>query len=135
MALASCTTTRQSATTRSITAPVMSAATAELSVSPQKVTYVYETSRSIRKGGVQNCINAAIRELLARNGDADVLVEAQEAVVERSGLFGSKITRVTVSGYPAKYKNIQSVEKSVLEEGFVKGVFPAVSGSSVKVRP
>lgn len=131
--MASCKSLHQSATTRAITAPVVGAATAELVVSDQKISFTYIPPKNIRGVGVQNCINAAIREALVQNGNADVLVECQEAIVERTGLMGRKITKVTVTGYPAKYRNFEPVERDSLIRHI--GDFPICDGEGVKVRP
>ena len=74
----------------------------------------------MRKGGYQNCINAAVREALLQNGNADVLVEMQNTVVEREGLMGRKVKTVTVTGYPATYKEIKSLDHNTLRGGCCK---------------
>lgn len=123
LSMASCTTVHQSATTRAVNAPIVSAAVADMNVSSQKISFTYRPPKSIRRGGSQNCINAAVQEALERNGNADVLIEAQKSVIERKGMFGRKITSVTVTGFPAKYTNIQSVETNILSNAFENGVF------------
>ena len=52
--------------------------------------------------------DTAVREALEANGNAEVLVAPQYTFVRKSGLFGSKIKTVIVSGYPAKYNNFKS---------------------------
>ncbi len=99
----SCSTIKQSATTQKVANEISSSIYAEMAVAPQKITYTYYPSAEIRRGGLKNCINAAIRQALKENGDADVLIQNEEAVVERKGFFGRKIKSVTVSGYPANY--------------------------------
>lgn len=131
--LASCKSLHQSATTRAISAPVVGAATAEMIVSEQQISFTYMPPKNIRRVGTQNCINAAIREALVQNGNADVLVECQEAILERTGLFGKKIKKVTITGYPAKYRNFAPVERDSLIKHI--GKFPISDGEGVKVRP
>ena len=52
--------------------------------------------------------NTAVKELLMKSGNADVLVAPEFTFVKRRGLFGSKFKSVEVSGYPAKYKNFRN---------------------------
>ena len=115
LTLTSCSTSKQTAHTQQICTSIKSGATATLEVSPQKITYSYIPNKAVRKGGYQNCINAAVREALMQNGNADVLVEMQNIVVERQGLMGSKIKTVTVSGFPATYKEIKSMDHGTLQ--------------------
>ena len=49
------------------------------------------------------------------NGNADVLVESQQEIYVRQGLLGKKIKSVTVTGYPATYKNFKSVDEETLK--------------------
>ena len=125
MALSSCTSVQQTASTRDVTAPVAAAALADFEVSSEKITYTYVPTRKVRKSGLTNCINAAISEALKVHGNADVLIETQQAIVQRTGIFAGKIMSVTVTGYPAKYKNFRSADeetvKSALIEGTLKG--------------
>lgn len=116
----SCSTMRQSATQRDVAAPVVSAVISDLDVAPEKIFYTYVPTRQVRRGGVHNCINCAIAEALKR-GDYDVLVETQQATVERKGLFGRKITKVVVTGYPAKYKNFRQADEKAVNAGIATG--------------
>ena len=121
----SCTTAYKSATVRDVKAPIVSAVTADLEVSNKKIVYMYEPTGKVRRGGYQNCVNAAVNEALLLNGRADVLVETQTAVVERLGLFGGrKIKSVTVTGYPAVYKNFKSVDAQTLKESIQNNGLP-----------
>ena len=135
LCMASCKTARQSATTRAISAPIVAATTADLNITGQKITYTYLPDGKVRRGGLQNCINAAVREALKENGNADVLVETQEAHVTRKGLFGTKIQSITISGYPAKYSNFQPVDNGTLRKAYENGAVPFQNGESTKIRP
>lgn len=124
----SCTTSYKSATTCSVKAPVVSSVTADLEVSDKKIVYSYVPSGSVRRGGFQNCLNTAVREALSANGNGDVLVETQSAVVERKGLFGGrKIKSVTVTGYPAVYKNFKSVDAQTLKDAIKHNGIPTAA--------
>lgn len=121
LTMSSCSVVTKTATTRDVTAPLAAAVISDLEVSNQKITYTFVPTNNVRKGGLNNCINTAISEALASNGGGDVLIETQEAVVQRYGLGGKKIRSVTVTGYPAKYKNFRSVDEETIKAGIISG--------------
>lgn len=121
LALSSCSTVYKTASQRDVTAPVAAAAIADFEVSPQKITYTLVPTRKVRSGGLQNCINTAVSEALKANGDGDVLIETQQAVIRRSGLFMRKIKSVTVTGYPAKYKNFRNMDEATVKKALENG--------------
>lgn len=121
LTITSCSTVKKTATTRKVTAPIAAAVIGELEVSNQKITYTLEPSRKVRKGGLENCVNTAISEALEKNDRSDVLIETQKAIVQRYGLFGRKIKSVTVTGYPAKYKNFKSADEETVKAGIISG--------------
>ena len=89
---------------------------ADLEVASDRITFTFEPSKSVRRGGNQNVIKAAIREALRVNGGGDVLVDLEYITVTKPGLFSfmlSPIREITVSGYPAKYKNFHSLDDSI----------------------
>jgi len=108
LCMASCSTIRRSATTMSVNSTLTSANTAELVVSPQKVRLNdYAPTAKEKRGGYENVKKVAIAKLLQQNGDADVLVEPQfEITMKRRS-----VKRISVSGYPATYKNFHSERK------------------------
>lgn len=110
---ASCTTTTKTARTESVPYSMYNASVADLEVGPQRVSYTLNPSKPIRKGGTENVKQAAIMEALNANGNADLLLEPQFVVSKRKGLFSNKITSVTVTGRPAKYKNFRSLDDKV----------------------
>lgn len=114
----SCTSVKKTATTQNVAAPITAAVTSDLEVSNKKIVYTYYPSKSIRCGGLKNVKAAAIAEALKMNGSGDILVEPQMEVVERVGLF-KKIKSVTVSGYPATYKNFKTVDSETLKKMMV----------------
>ena len=121
MAMTSCSTVYRTASVRDVTAPVAAAAFADLEVSSEKITYSLMPTREVRKGGLENCVNAAISEALRANGGGDVLLETQRAVVQRTGLFSRKVKMVTVTGYPAVYKNFRKADEETLKKALVNG--------------
>ena len=108
LCLTSCTTVRKSATTIDIATKVCSPNSAVLEVSEKRVTYKFYHEKRVRRGGLNNIKNTAVREALAENGDGDVLVDAKFDVTTRRGLMGTKVKSVIVTGYPAKYKNFKT---------------------------
>lgn len=116
LAISSCTTSYKTATVNAISGQVYSAATADLQVSGTKITYTYNTTAAVRRGGLSNIKATAISEALKVNGGGDVLLECQEAIIKKKGLFITKIESITVSGYPAVYTNFKTVDPADLEK-------------------
>ena len=127
--MSSCSTVYKTASTRDVSAPIVSAAYADLEVSNSKISYTLRPSPKISRGGVQNCINVAINEALKENG-GDVLIETQNAIVS-TRLFGlGKVKSVTVTGYPATYKNFRKVDQATLESALENGAFESSKSNS-----
>ncbi len=120
-AMTSCSTVKKSASERSVGPSIIAAVISDLDISNTKITYTMKPSAKVRKGGVQNCINTAIREALAANGDGDVLIETQQTVIQKTGLLGTKVRSVTVTGYPAKYHNFRTVDEATIKAGIANG--------------
>lgn len=113
LGMASCTTTLNSSKTKDFGSSAITATFADLEVSPRKITYTYRPSDDVRRGGVENVINTAIRMALEANGGGDVLVELQ-TTVKKTGR--RNVSEVTVSGYPATYKNFRCADEETLKE-------------------
>lgn len=121
--MTSCSTAYKTASQRDVNSSIAAATIADFEVSNQKISYTLIPTRKVRAGGLRNCINTAISEALKANGGGDVLIETQEAIVQRTGLFSTKIKSVTVTGYPAVYKNFRSVDEQTVKNALVNGVF------------
>lgn len=121
LCIASCSTVNKTSTTRSITAPVIAATIADLDVAQQKISYTYYPTSAVKRGGLANVKAAAVAEALAKNGNGDVLVESQCEVVTYTGFFRRTIKSVTVTGYPATYKNFKAVSAPTLEKMLLNG--------------
>lgn len=78
---------------------------ADLDVAPNKISYFFLPSQTVMNGGFDNVVNTAVREALVANGNADVLVALEQQV--KYGADGN-VESITISGYPAKYKNFRS---------------------------
>ena len=124
MAMTSCSTVLNTASVNDVDNKILAGAVADLEVSPQRVTYTYKTKASARRGGTKNCVRTAIHEALEANGGGDIMVQEEVTTVIRFALFGKrfkKVKSVTVSGYPAKYKNIKTIPQSSLIKGLEAG--------------
>lgn len=103
----SCTTIKKTATTMDVNTSISAQTTADLVVSDNKISYTLYPTQAIRKGGVNNIINVAVAEALEAN-DADVLVAPEYTIVsKRNFFFRTKVKEITVTGYPAKYRNFE----------------------------
>lgn len=113
----SCKTIRTTAEYKQPTTFLRNATVADLEVSDTRISFTFQPSISVRRGGDQNVIKAAIREALRVNGGGDVLVDLDYITVSKPNLiFGfmlSPIREITVSGYPAKYKNFHTLDDSI----------------------
>jgi len=113
LGMASCTTTLNSSKTKDFGSSAITATFADLVVSPKKITYTYKPTDDVRRGGEVNVINTAIRKALEMNGGGDVLVELQTTIKKKGK---RNVTEVTVSGYPATYKNFRCADDETLKE-------------------
>ncbi len=99
-------------TTMNVNSSLSSTTIADLDISNVKVSYTYYPKKQDRKAGMTHVIDNAVAATLKANGNADVLVERQYEAVFKSRMFGhKKMKSVTVTGYPAIYKNFR-VESS-----------------------
>ena len=116
LGMTSCTTTLNSSKTKDFGSSAITATFADLVVSPHKITYTYKPTDDVRRGGEINVINTAILKALELNGGGDVLVELQ-TTVKKSGKRNVK--EVTVSGYPATYKNFRCADDETLKNALM----------------
>ncbi len=120
--LSSCQTITQTARTADISASLQSVAVADLEVDDQRITHTMSPSKDIRRGGLSNIKQAVEYEALSKHGNADLLLEPQYVISKKRSLFGSKITSISVSGRPARYKNFRSLHDSVWSNPVFRGV-------------
>jgi len=96
---------RSSVSTLDVSSTLGSQSTADLVVSPNKISYTHVPVGKEKKSGLKNVLNNAVTDALRQNGNADVLVHMKyDAFATKSG----KVKKVTVTGYPAKYQNFQN---------------------------
>lgn len=113
--MASCTTIRKSASTANVPAQLLSATVADLDVAKDRITYVYDVPAEVRRGGAANVRQAAIQAALESVGNQyDLLVEPEfSTYTTKYFVIPAKVTKVVVSGRPAKYKGFHSLNDSV----------------------
>ena len=114
MMAASCTIMKMStAKTMDVKSSLTSKTTADMIVSERKISYDYYPNKKERKAGMNQVLNNAVSAALKANGDADVLVHMQyNAIIKKKLWFSKKIRQVTVSGYPATYRNFKVQESN-----------------------
>ena len=116
LGMASCTTTINSARTEHFSSPAITLTFADLAVSPNKITYTYRPTDDVNRGGEVNVINTAVRKALEANGGGDVLVEMQ-FTLKKSGK--NNVKEVTITGYPATYKNFRNANEDMLKNAIM----------------
>lgn len=109
LTITSCTTIRQTSTASQPRNQIITKVAADLDVSPNRISFYYEPSRREWKAGLDNVINIAVAKALQSYGAGDVLVGLEYRVRMR----GMKVQEITVTGYPASYKNFRNLPDSV----------------------
>lgn len=120
MVLSSCSVTQQTASTLESEAAVRNFTVADLDVSPNRVTSTLQPDKATRRAGEQNVKRAVESKALKENGNGDVLVDP-EFIIKRKGV-SKKISEITVSGHPAKFKNYRSLNDSVWSNPAFRGI-------------
>lgn len=115
LSLSSCSTITHTATTYGVDTEITNRTTAELKISDQKITYVFNPTDTYRRAGEGAVKRAAVAKALEQAGNADVLVAPQFEVKKKHGLFRTKVTQVTVTGHPATYVNAHPTTKADAE--------------------
>ena len=111
--ISSCSTITKTATTANVPTQLLNSTIADLEVSPQRISTEYNSTKSIRRGGEANVLRAAEYQLLNEKAPGHDVLVAPEYITMRKGILKSKIKKVIVSGFPAKYKNFRAVDDSV----------------------
>lgn len=115
LALSSCSTITHTASTESVNTEIYNRSTADLTVSSKKISFTFNPTDTYRRAGEKAVKAAAVAKALEANGNGDVLVAPQFEIKKTRGLFGTKITYVTVTGYPATYNNVHATTVSEAE--------------------
>lgn len=120
IALTSCSTMTQTSKTAGVESSLLSATVADMKVG-NRVKAEINVDKSLRRGGMTNIRHAVEAEALAKAGNADVLLEPQYVIEKKTGLFGSKVTKISVSGRPATYQNFRNFNDSVWSNPVFRG--------------
>lgn len=115
ISLCSCSTITHTATTETVSTELYNRSSADLTVSPNKISYTFTPNDTYRRAGVGGVKKAAIAKALEANGNADVLVAPEFEIKKTRGLFTTKVKYVTVKGYPAKYTNVRPMNATEAE--------------------
>lgn len=101
LGVSSCSSVKHTSTTYDVNTSICSQSSADLNVSPNKITYKYMPTSEVNRAG--HVIETAVAAALHENGNADVLVAPQYEIKRK----GKKIQYVIVEGYPACYVNVR----------------------------
>lgn len=110
----SCSIHKASVSSTSVYSPAIETTTfATLQVSPQKISYVYYPEKRDSKAlSEKQLIQNAIFMALKNNGGADELVEVNYFISVKRGFFSKKVKSISLSGYPAYYKDFREPTKA-----------------------
>lgn len=120
IALTSCSTMTQTSKTAGVESSLLSATVADMKVG-DRVSAEINVDKALRRGGMSNIRHAVEAEALAKAGNADVLLEPQYVVEKKTGFFGSKVTKISVTGRPATYQNFRNFNDSVWSNPVFRG--------------
>ena len=132
-ALTSCVTTNKTAKTADFSTETFNATVADLEVSDKRVTATLNpVPAEVRRGGMKNIKKTVEAKALEENGNADVLVNPEFTYTVKRGFFSKKVTSMTVTGRPAKYKNFHSLNDSVWSNPAFRGVVVRTGSSAYR---
>ncbi len=128
--LASCSVNRAAVSTTYVKTPVVSATVATLEVAQKPITHTYYPSKAERKLDLDQLVANAIYEALQKNGKGDELVKVSYYVNGKRKAFRRiKVKYITVTGYPATYKNFR--EPNADDRANIEAVYN--TNTSIKV--
>lgn len=131
--LASCVTTSKTAKTTQFDAATYTATVADLDVADQRVSVTLNpVPADVRRGGMSNIKKTVEAMALEQNGNADLLVNPEFTYTVERGFFSKRVTSMTVTGRPAKYKNFHSLNDSVWNNPIFRGIVEGVKKNRVK---
>ena len=114
LSLSSCTSFYKSGIpVTAVSTPMIETTTvADLNVRTEKIVYTYyPTKTEARHLSKEDLLRNAIFKALKQNGDYDALVELNYRIKTKGTLFGTRVTEITVSGYPATFENFRKPTK------------------------
>lgn len=120
LALSSCSTISNTASTEVVDTELMNRSTADLKVSDHKISYTFYPTSAERRAGMKSMYAAAIQKAIDANGGGDIIVAPQYEVKKK----GRKVQYIKVTGYVGKYVNVHS---TTVEEAKVASTLKGVS--------
>lgn len=107
--LSSCAVTRSGLETASVQAPVISTTMASLDVEKAPITHVYVPTKAERKALSFNQLLANAQYAAQKaHGSGDVMVNVSYMVDGKKFLAKTKVKKITVTGYPARYVDFRT---------------------------
>ena len=106
--MSSCAVNRASVSTTAVKTPVVSATIATLDVASKPITHTYIPTKYERSLSIEQLVSNAIYEALQEKGIGDELVKVSYRINGKRLLFNRvKVKSITITGYPATYKNFR----------------------------
>lgn len=128
--MASCTSVIKTARTAETPVSLLSATVADLDVAPERITYTMHPGSELQRVGLANVKRAVEAEALTKNGNADVLVNAEYVITSKNYVFFKRIESITVTGRPAKYKKFHSLSDDVWCNPVFRGTYKDATTSN-----
>ncbi len=111
MLFASCAVNRAGVQTTTVQPEIEAKTKATLVVSPKRVSYTYVPTKTNAKTlTIDQLVQNATYMALQANGNADVMVKVNYNVVMKWSFFGKRVKSISISGYPAHYRDFREVE-------------------------
>ena len=110
--MASCTITKHSAKTVDVANPIVTTTVASLEVESTPISYEYVPSKQDRKAlTMKELLGNAQYLALKEHKKGDVLVQVSYSITAKRICGFTKVKKILVTGYPAKYKNFRTPTK------------------------
>lgn len=113
--LGSCSTISNTAATQGVDTELHNRSTADVVVSPKRVSYTLTPNSEQHRAGLKSMKAAAIEGALEANGGGDFLVAPQYEIKKKRGFFKTTVKYIKVSGHVATYTNVHPTTKTEAE--------------------
>lgn len=111
MLFASCAVNRAAVEANSVENEIETKTRATLVVNQKRVSYTYvPTKQNAKNLSIDQLVQNAVYMALQANGNADVMVKVNYNVEMKWSFFGKRVKKISVSGYPAHYRDFREVE-------------------------
>ena len=107
--MASCTITKHSVKSVDVANPIVTTTVASLEVEKTAITYEYVPTKQDRKAlTIKELLNNAQYLALKEHKSGDVMVQVSYSLTGKRICGITKVKKITISGYPATYKNFRT---------------------------